>query len=109
MAGPVCEVVTVAKRELKAGEPIDGIGGFCVYGLIDNSAAARAIAALPIALSEGSVMRHDVSKDQVLSFADVVAPAGRLTEALWKEQTKRWPVATSESKVLSKNVPVANL
>ena len=109
MAGPVCEVVTVAKRDLKAGEPIDGIGGFCVYGLIDNSAAARAMGALPIALSQGCVMRHDVRKDQVLSFADVEAPAGRLTEALWKEQTARWPNATPESVVLSKNVPVANL
>jgi predicted homoserine dehydrogenase-like protein len=109
MAGPVCEVVTVAKRDLKAGEPIDGIGGFCVYGLIDNSAAARAVAALPIALSEGCVMCHDVSKDQVLSFADVESPAGRLTEALWREQATRWPNATPESLVLSKNVPVANL
>jgi predicted homoserine dehydrogenase-like protein len=109
MAGPVCEVVTVAKRDLKAGERIDGIGGFCVYGLIDNSAAARAIAALPIALSEDCVMRHDVLKDQVLSFADVEAPAGRLAEALWKEQTTRWPNATSQSVELSKNVPVAKL
>ena len=37
IAGPVCEVVAVAKRDLKAGERLDGIGGFCVYGLIDNS------------------------------------------------------------------------
>ena len=36
MAGPICEVVTVAKRDLKAGECLDGIGGFCAYGLIDN-------------------------------------------------------------------------
>jgi predicted homoserine dehydrogenase-like protein len=109
MAGPVCEVLTVAKRDLKAGEQIDGIGGFCVYGLIDNADAARAIAALPIALSEGCVMRHDIPKDQVLSFADVETPTGRLTEALWKEQAARWPNATPESVVLSKNVPVANL
>jgi len=108
MAGPVCEVVTVCKRDLKAGEPIDGIGGFCVYGLIDNSAAARAIGALPIALSQGCVMRHDVSKDHVLSFADVMAPTGRLTEALWREQTTRWPNATSQSVDLF-SVPVANL
>ncbi len=33
IAGPVCEVVTVAKRDLKAGERLDGIGGFCAYGL----------------------------------------------------------------------------
>src|SRR6516225_7164974 len=48
IAGPVCEVVAVAKRDLKAGERLDGIGGFCAYGLIDNATAARAIAALPI-------------------------------------------------------------
>ena len=41
-------MVTVAKRDLKAGERLDGIGGFCSYGLIDNAAAARAVAALPI-------------------------------------------------------------
>ena len=71
LAGPVCEVVTVAKRDLKAGERLDGIGGFCAYGLIDNAAAARAMAALPIGLSEGCVLRRDVSKDDVLSFDDV--------------------------------------
>src|SRR5215469_1150971 len=51
LAGPVCEVVTVAKRDLRAGERLDGIGGFCSYGLIDNTASAKAMAALPIGLS----------------------------------------------------------
>ena len=109
IAGPVCEVLTIAKRDLKAGERLDGIGGFCAYGLIDNSAAARAMGVLPIALSEGCVMRHDVSRDQVLTFADVVSPTGRLTEALWKEQAAHWPNAASEPAALSKAVPVANL
>src|SRR2546427_1348173 len=59
IAGPVCEVVTVAKRDLKAGERLDGVGGFCTNGLIDNAATARATAALPIALSEGCVLRRD--------------------------------------------------
>ena len=71
LAGPVCEVVTVAKRDLKAGERLDGIGGFCTYGLIDNAAAARAMEALPIGLSEGCVLRRDIAKDEVLSFDDV--------------------------------------
>src|SRR3984893_3533729 len=48
-AGPSCEVVTVAKRALRAGERLDGVGGFCAYGLIDGPAAARAMDALPIA------------------------------------------------------------
>src|SRR5215472_7683512 len=68
LASPVCEVVTVAKRDLRAGECLDGIGGFCAYGLIDNTASARAFDALPIALSEGCVLRRNVAKDQVLSF-----------------------------------------
>ena len=91
--GPVCEVVTVAKRDLKAGERLDGIGGFCTYGLIDNP-AARATAALPIGLSEGRVLRQDVAKDCVLSFDDVDALPGGLVEDLWREQNARWPLVT---------------
>jgi predicted homoserine dehydrogenase-like protein len=91
IGGPVCEVVSVAKRDLKAGERLDGVGGFCAYGLIDNAASARAMSALPIGLSEGCVLRHDVMKDAVLSFDDVVSPSGRLVERLWHEQNARWP------------------
>jgi predicted homoserine dehydrogenase-like protein len=94
IAGPVCEVVTVAKRDLKSGERLDGIGGFCTYGLIDNTASARAAAALPIGLSEGCVLRRDVSKDDVLSFEDVESHRGRLVDELWQEQTARWPHVT---------------
>jgi predicted homoserine dehydrogenase-like protein len=92
VAGPVCEVMTVAKRDLKAGERLDGVGGFCSYGLIDNADRARPDAALPIGLSEGCVLRRDVPKDDTLSFHDVVEP-GRdpLIEALWREQSARWP------------------
>ncbi len=91
MAGPVCEVVSVAKRDLRAGEQLDGIGGFCTYGLIDNASSARAMAALPIGLSDGCVLRRDVSKDDVLSFDDVEMPTGRMIEKLWREQIARWP------------------
>ena len=96
LAGPVCEVLTVAKRDLKAGERLDGIGGFCAYGLIDNAPAARASAGLPIALSEGCVMRHDVAKDRVLTFDDVKLAPGQLTEAIWREQNARWPLPSPE-------------
>jgi predicted homoserine dehydrogenase-like protein len=97
IGGPVCEVITVAKRDLKAGERLDGIGGFCTYGLIDNTAAARSMAALPIGLSEGCVLRRDVSKDGVLSFDDVETVPGGLVQELWREQNARWPLATQES------------
>jgi predicted homoserine dehydrogenase-like protein len=107
IAGPVCEVVAVAKRDLKAGERLDGIGGFCTYGLIDNITAARSMAALPIGLSEGCLMRRNVSKDDPLSFADVDAPRGGVVDALWREQNARWPVATEKPHAsLIEQVPV---
>jgi predicted homoserine dehydrogenase-like protein len=93
LAGPSCEVVTVAKRALKAGERLDGVGGFCSYGLIDNRTAARAANALPIALSENCVLLRDIDKDQVVAFDDVRMPAKRLSDELWLEQDARWPVA----------------
>jgi predicted homoserine dehydrogenase-like protein len=90
LAGPVCEVVTVAKRDLKAGERLDGVGGFCAYGLIDNTETARSMTALPISMSQDCVLLRDIRKDSVVSFEDVKFPAGRLGDELWREQNARW-------------------
>jgi predicted homoserine dehydrogenase-like protein len=90
--GPVCEVVAVAKRDLRAGETLDGIGGFAAYGLIENSATAREAHALPIALSEGCVLARDIAKDATISFADVIEPVrDPVVDALWREQWQQWP------------------
>jgi predicted homoserine dehydrogenase-like protein len=91
IGGPVCEVVTVAKKDLKAGERMDGVGGYCAYGLVDNAVAARNVAALPMGLSEDCRLLRDVRKDQVVCFEDVELPQGRLADALWREQSSRWP------------------
>jgi len=89
--GPVCEVISVAKRDMRTGERLDGVGGFCAYGLIDNAAAARAAEALPIALSEDCVLRRNVAKDDVITFEDVNLPRRSTADALWKEQMSTWP------------------
>jgi predicted homoserine dehydrogenase-like protein len=94
LAGPSCEVVTIAKRSLKAGERLDGVGGFCSYGLIENHTTARALDALPIALSENCILLRDIGKDELISFSDVRLPATRLSDELWREQCGRWPTAT---------------
>jgi len=90
LAGPVCEVVTIAKRDLKAGELLDGIGGFCTYGLIDNVAASSQRRALPIGLSEGCRLLRDVAKDDPIAFDDVSPLRDRAIEMLWREQAARW-------------------
>jgi predicted homoserine dehydrogenase-like protein len=107
LGGPVCEVVSVAKRDLKAGESLDGVGGFCTYGLIDNRATARGMSALPIGLSEGRRLVRDVAKDEVISFsdvADVITPG--IVEKLWQEQNASWPVITREAQGSHQPVPV---
>ncbi len=103
---PSCEVVAVAKRDLKAGETLDGMGGFCTYGLIENRAEARAVDALPIALSEGCVLLRDLPKDAVVSCADVRRPPPQLIDRLWQEQLHRWPAA-GERQVRPAARPVA--
>ena len=85
----------MAKRDLKAGERLDGVGGFCAYGLIENHATARAVDALPIALSEDCVLLRDVSKDSVIRFGDVKMPPKRLVDELWLEQARRWPLTAN--------------
>jgi predicted homoserine dehydrogenase-like protein len=93
IAGPSCEVIAVAKRDLVAGERLDGVGGFCSYGLIENRTAARAVNALPIAMSEDCILRRDIGRDDVISFDDVTRPARTVVDDLWDEQQRLWPLA----------------
>ena len=87
IAGPVCDVITVAKRDLKAGEILDGVGGFTCYGMIDNANTCQLEALLPMGLAEGCVVKRDIAKDEVLTYEDVQLPAGRLCDRLRVEQT----------------------
>lgn len=88
IAGPVCDVITVAKRDLKKGDTLDGIGGFTCYGMIDNSEVCQSGNLLPMGLSEGCRINRDVAKDQVISYEDVTVPKGRLCDSLRLEQNQ---------------------
>jgi predicted homoserine dehydrogenase-like protein len=76
---------------------LDGIGGFCTYGLIENTAEARTTCALPIGLSQGRVLRRPVSKDAVLSFEDLEPGPNTLADTLWREQSARWGQPSPEA------------
>ena len=86
LGGPVCDVVAVAKRDLKAGELLDGLGGFSCYALMENYDQSRLERALPMGVSEGCVLRQNVSKDQLVTYEDVELPRGRLSDKLRQEQ-----------------------
>ena len=66
---PVSETVAVAKRDLKAGEHLDGIGGYTVYGLIDTVENARKDNAVPIGLiNNNTVVKTDVKKGETITY-----------------------------------------
>jgi len=83
---PVCEVIAVAKKELHAGEMLDGIGGFTCYGLIENYDECRKADLLPMGLSGGCRLKNKIFKNQAISVRDVDFPKERLCDRLWKEQ-----------------------
>ncbi|MCX7859642.1 MAG: NAD(P)-dependent oxidoreductase, partial [Chloroflexus sp.] len=65
---------------------IDGLGGYMTYGLAENADVAHAENLLPIGLAEGCVLRRDIPKDGVITYADVSLPSGRLSDQLRAEQ-----------------------
>jgi predicted homoserine dehydrogenase-like protein len=88
IGAPVCEVLTMAKRNLAAGEVLDGIGGFTCYGVLENMEVSRRGNLLPMGLSEGCRLKREVPKDQPLSYDDVELPPGRLCDKLREEQNR---------------------
>ncbi len=61
-------VAAVAKRDLKAGEVLDGEGGYTVWGKALPLSAARN--ALPIGLAHGVALTRDVARGEVLRMDD---------------------------------------
>ncbi|MEH2210280.1 MULTISPECIES: NAD(P)H-dependent oxidoreductase [unclassified Nostoc] len=86
LAGPLVDVVTTAKIDLKAGETLDGIGYYMTYGQCENSDIVQQQNLLPMGLAEGCRLKRDISKDRVLTYEDVELPEGRLCDQLRTEQ-----------------------
>jgi len=85
---PTVEVLTVAKRDLTAGQTLDGLGGYDTYGVAERADVTARDRLLPMGVAEGCVLLHDVPKDQALTYADVRLPEGRLIDRLREEQAK---------------------
>jgi predicted homoserine dehydrogenase-like protein len=65
------DVISVAKRELRAGEVLDGEGGYTVRGVLAPARASLARHALPIGLAGGVTLRRAVTAGDVLTYDDV--------------------------------------
>ncbi len=65
------EVGAQAKRALRAGERIDGIGGAMVRGLIDPADDFARDGLVPLGVLSGATLTRDVPVDHTLTYADV--------------------------------------
>ena len=79
------DVAAVAKRDLKAGERLDGEGGFTVWGKLLPARRSLAIDALPIGLAKDVVLRRDAAAGTVLTAGDVSGTVDPLVQALRTE------------------------
>ncbi|MCP5366810.1 MAG: flagellar biosynthesis protein FlgA [Hyphomicrobiales bacterium] len=70
------DVVATAKRDLAAGEVLDGEGGFMVWGRLMPAAESVAHGALPIGLAHGVALTAPVAAGQVLRWRDVAIDQG---------------------------------
>ena len=65
------DVVATAKRDLRAGEVLDGEGGACVWGKLMPARASLEIGGLPIGLASRVPLRRDVRLGQCVTWDDV--------------------------------------
>lgn len=65
-------VFAYAKRALRRGETLDGVGGYLCYGLIENCAPHEMPRGLPICLADDLVLKRDVAQDEKIFLEDVV-------------------------------------
>jgi predicted homoserine dehydrogenase-like protein len=82
---PYCDAIAIAKKDLKKGDILDGIGGFSTYTLIDNSETSLKENLLPMGVAQNCVMKRDVSMDVPLKYSDVELPKGRLIYQIQSE------------------------
>jgi predicted homoserine dehydrogenase-like protein len=97
------DAVAVAKRDLAAGEILDGEGGYCVWGKLLPARDSLSQGALPIGLAHGVTLRRAASIGTIIRWSDVIADEG--AEAV---RVRRQMEALFSSHVSGKGSPLAN-
>lgn len=88
-----------AKKDLRAGEVLDGIGGHACYGLIENVNNSPHDG-LQICLAEDLTLKHDVKANQPILLSDVEIDSDR-------DDFKLRNLALEASSAIAKASPVA--
>jgi predicted homoserine dehydrogenase-like protein len=65
------DVVATAKRDLAAGETLDGEGGFTVWGKLTRAEDSLALGGLPIGLAHGVTLKTAIAAGQPVRWRDI--------------------------------------
>lgn len=66
---PVAEVITMAKKDLKAGERLDGMGEYTILGSIDTYEVAKKENLVPIGLIDNNtIVKRDIKKGEFITY-----------------------------------------
>jgi len=87
LGAPISETITVAKKDLKAGQLLDGIGGYTVYGTFERADIAKQMGALPLGLvNKKTILKKDVKKGDIITYNMVELDTDSLIVQLRKLQ-----------------------
>ena len=88
---PTAELITVAKRDLKEGETLDGSGGYTVNGICERADVAHQETLLPLAFAKNVVLNQAVCKGNPITWdmVDQVADT-QLLELRKKQDALLW-------------------
>jgi predicted homoserine dehydrogenase-like protein len=75
------DAVAVAKRALKAGETLDGEGGYTVWGKLVPAERSLAEGALPIGLAHKVPLLRDIAVGEIVRWTDVAVPDNEAARA----------------------------
>ncbi|HEX6442523.1 MAG TPA: Gfo/Idh/MocA family oxidoreductase [Stellaceae bacterium] len=83
------DVAAVAKRDLRAGETLDGEGGYTVWGKLVPTERSLKEGALPIGLAHKVPLKRDVVAGEIVRWADVAVPDSEAA-AIRREMERRF-------------------
>lgn len=84
--GPVATLITCAKRDLKAGEVLDGGGGYTVFALIEQVEISKAEGLLPFGFAYGARLTESVKKGEAIRWSQVETPGDSFLLELYRKQ-----------------------
>jgi predicted homoserine dehydrogenase-like protein len=79
------DVAATAKRPLRAGEVLDGEGGFCVWGKQVPAERSLAEGFLPLGLAHNVRLKRDITEGESLTWRDVTCDENDLAVRVRRE------------------------